>query len=145
MSIVAIVVILILSITLLVVRRKISAATPGAHGFDRQNKHQKIQGNAPAPRSPYRATSIMHDENACEAVKAIGEKRFLDIERNTPKLPLPNCDIARCNCRYAFHSDRRTLVEDRRHPNALKSNLFDHAGQSSRRSRKRGRRKTDWA
>ena len=98
-----------------------------------------------APRSRWRATSILPDESACEAVKAIGGKRFLDSEKNIPKLPLPDCDTARCGCTYAHHDDRRDDTEDRRNPNALKADLYNHAGKTSRRKRKRGQRKTDWA
>lgn len=96
-------------------------------------------------RSPYRATSIAYDDNACEAVRAIGGKRFLDVEKNIPLLPMPDCDLSTCNCKYARHGDRRESNEDRRHPSGLKSELYDRTGAPNKRLKKSGRRKGDWA
>ena len=100
---------------------------------------------APLPRSPYRATSIVSDDHACVAIKAIGIKRFLDVERSAPRLPLLNCDTSKCNCKYVGHEDRRLFEEDRRHPNALKSQLYDKGGRQNRRQQERGCREGDWA
>ena len=99
---------------------------------------------AAKPRNPYRATSIIYDDSACDAVKAIGKKRFLDRDRTTPELPLPDCTTFQCNCKYAYHEDRRVPHEDRRQLSTLQSELYDRAGKPNRRQRKRGRRKSDW-
>ena len=99
----------------------------------------------PERRNPYRATSIIFNDGACDAVKAIGDKRFLDVERITPALPLPDCDAPKCDCQYANHEDRRVSDEDRRSPSGLKSQLYGGTGEPNRRKRKRGRRKGDWA
>jgi len=101
--------------------------------------------SAPKPRNPYRCTSIVAGDGACAAVKAIGNTRFLQVERKVPTLPLPTCDAAQCNCKYAHHEDRRESQDDRRHPAALQTELYDKSGNQNRRDRKRGRRKTDWA
>ncbi len=93
--------------------------------------------------NPWRAASIVFNGHACEAVKAIGNKYFLDIEANFPALPLPNCDVSACNCKYAFYEDRRERNEDRRHPASRRSERYDRTGQPTRRQRKRGRRKGD--
>jgi hypothetical protein len=97
------------------------------------------------PRHLYRATSIVIGDRACEAVKAIGNKRFLDSDRDVPGLPLADCTNSQCECKYAHHDDRRESGEDRRHPSALRSQLYDRSGQANRREKKRGRRKSDWA
>lgn len=98
-----------------------------------------------APSNPYRASSIVFDDSACDAVKAIGDKRFLDTDRDIPVLPLEGCTAAKCQCTYAHHDDRRETSEDRRHPSGLQSELYDRSGEPNRREKKRGRRKTDWA
>ena len=95
-------------------------------------------------RNPWRATSIVHDNFACRAVRTIGNKRFLDIEKNIPALALANCDAFTCNCRYAYHEDRRSHNDDRRSPGTLRSDLYDKAGEADRRQNKGGRRKSDW-
>jgi hypothetical protein len=91
--------------------------------------------------SPWRATSIVHGKHACEAVKAIANKRFLDIEQIIPALPLPNCNVSACSCKYEFFEDRRTHTEDRRHLASLQSKAY--SGGPNRRQKKRGRRKGD--
>jgi len=109
------------------------------------SKKSAVSKKSSVPRNPYRATSIQADADACGAVMAVAGKRFLDTERDLPVLPLPKCDVARCNCRYQRHEDRRDGQEDQRHPSALKSELYDRTGMPNRRKRKRGRRKTDWS
>lgn len=53
------------------------------------------------------AVTISHESDACEAVQAIGHKRY--FVRNAPILPLKNCtQSTNCNCQYLHHSDRRT-------------------------------------
>ena len=94
--------------------------------------------------NPYRAVSINFENCACDAVRAIGKKRFLVSEGNAPMLPLPDCDAASCSCRYEHHEDRRDYESgDRRHYSALKTNQYEADGSANRRKKKRGRRKTD--
>jgi hypothetical protein len=123
-------------------RTSVSESTLGLNGGNLVIKPRKGSQKA---RSPYRATSIVHHENACNAVKAISGTRFLDVDKITPALPVPQCDAAHCNCEYARHEDRRECYEDRRMPASLQSDLYDKNGNSQRRTRKRGRRKEDWA
>jgi hypothetical protein len=140
-----IIVVLLVAIYLIAARRKNSNGSPGTLGFNGGNLQKTPRSNSPVPRKPYRATSIVHDDHACGAVKAIGNKRFLDTDRGIPALPLPDCNLSTCNCKYALHEDRREYDDDRRHPSALKSQLYDSAGDPNRRQEKRGRRKSDWA
>ncbi len=60
----------------------------------------------------YHCVSVRHRANACQAVKRLAGKRFLSKE--APRLPLSNCDVAKCRCRYVHFADRR--AEDRRNP-----------------------------
>jgi hypothetical protein len=96
-----------------------------------------------APASPYRASSIVFDFEACDAVRAIGDRRFLASDRDIPVLPLERCTAAKCNCKYVHHDDRRETSEDRRHPSGLQAELYDRSGEPNRRQKQRGRRKTD--
>jgi hypothetical protein len=95
------------------------------------------------PLGAYRCTSIVFEESACAAVKAIGRKRFLAVDRDTPTLPLGECDVSRCNCKYMRHDDRREDNDDRRWTAALQTALYEEGGKQDRRMKKRGRRKTD--
>jgi hypothetical protein len=63
--------------------------------------------------SQYHAVSIKFDSNACNAAKAMSGRRFLSSA--PPRLPLPDCDVLECNCRFAHHKDRRE-GKDRRSP-----------------------------
>jgi len=94
-------------------------------------------------RNRFRATSIAPGAGACGAVLEISGKRFLDVDKAVPKLPLSDCDAVKCRCKYARHEDRREDQEGRRHPRSLQSELYDRTSGNNRRGNKRGRRKTD--
>jgi len=66
-----------------------------------------------ATKSAYHAVSIKFDRNACEAAQKMSGRRFLSSA--APRLPLPECDVLECQCRFAHHEDRRSS-EDRRSP-----------------------------
>ena len=97
----------------------------------------------PQQLKPYRGTSIAFEESACDAVKAIGRKRFLLSDGDTPMLPLSGCDASRCKCKYMHHDDRRDDDHDRRLSAALKTELYEDTGSENRRLKTRGRRKSD--
>jgi hypothetical protein len=88
-------------------------------------------------KSPYRwhAVTIVAPANACEAALARAGKRFLSSE--APRLPLKQCDAARCHCKYRHFADRRG--EQRR---AEEAGAAKQPVQTNRRQ-KRGRRATD--
>ena len=74
--------------------------------------------NAPTPKrdsakTAYHAVSIKFEANACDAAKAMTGRRFLASA--APRLPLPDCDVLECRCRFAHHDDRRS-GKDRRSP-----------------------------
>jgi hypothetical protein len=110
----------------------------GAKKFRSSDKRNSTKAN------PYRATAIVSGENNCQAAKAIGEKRFLVADRDIPRLPLTNCDVANCTCTYSHYEDRRNEDGERRGPMGLHSELHQYFGQMERRV-KRGRRELDWA
>ncbi len=64
------------------------------------------------PTKRFHGVSIRPTSGACRHVQAIAGKRFLPNE--APSLPLANCDVAYCGCRYEHHRDRRAQI-DRRH------------------------------
>jgi hypothetical protein len=61
----------------------------------------------------FHAVSIDYEGRACDAAKKMSGRRFLATA--APKLPLPECDILECSCRFTHHEDRRTR-KDRRSP-----------------------------
>jgi len=141
-TVLVIALLLVVSVVLFNLLRSQKQSTPAKSTGKTQTRQQ--QDNKAAARSPWRATSIVPGEDACAAVQAIGNKRFLDRDRVTPSLPLDDCDVANCTCKYAHHEDRRESKEDRRQPRSLHSELYSETGNTDRRARKRGRRKTDW-
>jgi hypothetical protein len=143
MKILSVILVVLLAIFLVATRRK-TVANSRAPLPNMGNRVKKPRKTAQATRNPYRATSILHDENACDAIKVLGSRRFLDVDKATPTFPLPDCDAAQCNCKYARHEDRRDSFDGRRTTNSLQAALHDQTGEVNRRTRKRGRRKTDW-
>jgi hypothetical protein len=77
----------------------------------RQQSQVKRAPERPNPAT-YHCVEVRYQAGACDAVKQLGEKRFLSAE--APPLPVPGCDAPKCSCRYVHHDDRRQ--EDRRHP-----------------------------
>jgi hypothetical protein len=124
MEVIYIVFVMIVAILLILAVRK-NFSSPGTLGFNGGNVVRKSKKNSPVARNPYRAASIVFDVNACDALKAVGSRRFLDTERNLPVVPLPGCSVAKCNCKYAHYEDRRTSDEDQRLPSALVSQLYE--------------------
>ena len=61
----------------------------------------------------FHAVSIKYEGPACDAAQNMSGRRFLATA--APKLPLPECDILECTCRFSHHEDRRSQ-KDRRSP-----------------------------
>lgn len=67
-----------------------------------------------APKdTTYHAVSIKYAEGACAAAQEMSGRRFLATA--APRLPLPECDAATCECRFTHFKDRRS-GKDRRSP-----------------------------
>lgn len=92
----------------------------------------------PNKGSKFQAVAISSGLNdCCREVKALQGKRFLI--RSAPVLPLPNCDLPECRCRYVKYDDRRQ--EPRRDSEYGIASSF--VRDVERRGAKRGRRSTD--
>ena len=101
-------------------------------------------GTTPAPeKSAFRCTSIKAAGDACDEAKKREGKRYLHSE--VPSLPLAACDVAKCDCRYVHHDDRRDSDEDRRAIAGLNAELYAERGKTERRAdvKGRGRRTSD--
>ena len=84
----------------------------------RRNASSKSKAEPAAPRvsqesSEYHAVSIRFQSNACKAAREMEGRRFLSSA--APRLPLAECDVLECSCRFLHHKDRRT-GRDRRSP-----------------------------
>ena len=64
------------------------------------------------PDPQFHAVSLAPAGHACEAAKAIEGKRFLSTA--APRIPLPDCDVATCNCQFIHHKDRRRASDRRK-------------------------------
>jgi hypothetical protein len=86
--------------------------------------------------SPYHAVSVLPGNDACAAAYRFSGQRFLS--RQAPRLPLPSCDAATCDCRFKHHKDRRSGP---RRNSDVGMIMAGYSGNERRRSR--GRRATD--
>jgi hypothetical protein len=110
---------------------------------------QRLRGEASAPPAyqapprpaaePYHAVAIVPGLKSCEAARQFGKMRFLSTK--APRLPLPDCHVAECACRYSHFSDRRSGV-DRRWRNDWSRDRHAVADVVNRR-KSQGRRSTD--
>ena len=113
--------------------------------FVRQRRYT-AEVNAPRTRTDpaktaYHAVSIKFEANACDAAKAMTGRRFLASA--APRLPLPDCNVLECRCRFAHHDDRRS-GKDRRSPFGARG--FSPSGSGSFEKERRdgaGRRSDD--
>lgn len=98
------------------------------------SKPSKPAGNG---ETRFRAVSIRPGEQCCEAARQFGNMRFLCAK--APRLPVPGCDAASCECRYVHFTDRRSGTDRRGTYDWTREREM---GFVNRRSR-RGRRSTD--
>ena len=92
-------------------------------------------------KTAYHAVSIKFEANACDAAKAMTGRRFLASA--APRLPLPECNVLECRCRFAHHDDRRS-GKDRRSPFGARG--YSPSGSGSFEQERRdgaGRRRDD--
>jgi hypothetical protein len=64
-------------------------------------------------KTEYHAVAIRIQPYACDAARQLEGRRFLASD--APRLPLPDCDRDRCDCRFQHYADRRSH-RDRRSP-----------------------------
>lgn len=84
----------------------------------RRNASSSEQPQSAAPpvslkSTEFHAVSIRFESNACKAAREMEGRRFLSTA--APRLPLPECDVLDCHCRFMHHKDRRS-GRDRRSP-----------------------------
>lgn len=89
----------------------------------------------------FHSVSIVNNGSCCEQIEALSGKRFLS--KDAPEIPMEECTMANCQCRYQHHEDRRQLGNDRRVEYGVTRELFGAFGEQNRRDRPKGRRATD--
>jgi hypothetical protein len=92
---------------------------------------------APKADPRFRAVSIRPGEGCCEAANQFGKLRFLSAK--APRLPLPECTAATCNCRYVHFADRRSGRDRRARYDWTRERELSLVNRRS----SRGRRETD--
>ena len=121
---------LVLLVVWLFLRRRGQPAQPQA----------SAEPAADTGNTAYHAVSIKFDANACEAAKAMSGRRFLATA--APRLPLPECNVLECRCRFAHHKDRRS-GKDRRSPFAAAGFGGGTGSYEKERREATGRRRED--
>lgn len=96
-----------------------------------QTTKSVLSASVKPPGKHFHGVSIRPTSGACRAVQMIAGRRFLPNE--APAVPLANCDVSYCGCRYEHHQDRRAQI-DRRHA---------HIDIETKRSGKEHRQSTD--
>jgi len=86
--------------------------------------------------NPWHAVSIVPSARSCRLARSVAEVRFLS--QQAPQLPMADCTVRPCTCRYRHFQDRRDM--SRRDSDLVGSQLA-WMGQDRRVSR--GRRSTD--
>lgn len=93
------------------------------------------------PTTRFHAVSIQFAENACEAAKNMEGKRFLAAA--APRIPLRECNVLECKCRFIHHEDRRSGIE--RRGQYVPNRLATAGGYDGKERRYRGDRRDNEA
>jgi hypothetical protein len=125
----AIIGILILAVIFFVVRSKGSESKP------QSPTARPVKATA---TSEFHAVSIKFASSACSAAKSLDGKRFLSSA--APRIPLADCDVLECKCRFVHHSDRRE-GDDRR--DAYSAGIAGETGKHPQEKRRRPERRED--
>jgi hypothetical protein len=102
----------LIALVLIAVALLIALAFWWRHARKGQNSRKTRVRDPKRPSESYQCVELRYGRDACDAVKRIGDKRFLSGE--APEIPLAGCNAAKCSCSYVHHQDRRH--SDRRHP-----------------------------
>jgi hypothetical protein len=86
----------------------------------------------------HHAVSILPGPRCCDEARGLRGKKFLS--REAPQLPLKNCGLANCTCRYEHHQDRRGGLRRVRDMGVAVDGWLE---TDKRVTGKRGRRKAD--
>jgi len=99
---------LLLALAALWLKSRASGAERNASGKPQRPKRLQRTGDSSTSaekRNAFHAVSIKHGATACSPVLELQSRRFLSAE--APHIPLHECDIAQCQCKYRHHKDRR--------------------------------------
>jgi hypothetical protein len=88
--------------------------------------------------NPWHAVSIIPSARSCRLARSLANVRFLS--QQAPILPLADCTVRPCTCRYRHFQDRRTSS---RRDSELVGSRLGWSGNERRVAR--GRRSTDHA
>jgi hypothetical protein len=88
--------------------------------------------------SRWNAVSVVPGPRGCLAVRGLTNRRYLSAD--APRLPVPECSMALCECRYKHHADRRAKVQRKRD----RDGMSPPYNATERRSISRGRRESDY-
>ena len=87
--------------------------------------------------SKFHAVSVHSASSGCDAAKSIEGKRFLSSA--APRIPLPECDVRECKCRFIHHADRRSGGDRRgRMPANMIASTRTYGGKERRYRERRG-------
>lgn len=111
----------------------------------RKRRRSQAESQAPVTRArarktAFHAVSIKFPQDACNAAKAMAGRRFLATA--PPKLPLPDCDAAACQCQFVHHDDRRS-GKDRRSPYSPTRTIVGTGSVAVEKRQGEDRRKSD--
>lgn len=105
------------------------------HTKKRQNSRGTRVRNPQRPSDSYQSVEVHAGRDACDAVRRIGDKRFLSGE--APEIPVPGCDAAKCSCSYVHHQDRRRGDRRHRFPNLASAPPAEAGDRRTKRDRRK--------
>ena len=127
---------LILAVTLTIVLIALLYMSKRSKSPSQQRPTVLMEGQT-TTTSKFHAVSVQSASSACEAAKSIEGKRFLSSA--APRIPLPECDVRECKCRFIHHADRRSGVDRRgRIPANMIAATRNYAGKERRFHERRG-------
>jgi len=98
-----------------------------------------LSGQAVADKR-YHAVSIELSSTACDGARALADQRFLSSE--APRIPLPDCSAAECECRFVHYEDRRgeqnRKTDDQPSDSDATGDTADRAGERRLQVERRG-------
>ena len=125
----AIVLVVILALVYFITRRKASAP---------DKRPAAARPSKSTATTDFHAVSLIFRSSACSAAKSLKGKRFLS--NAAPRIPLADCDVLECKCRFVHYQDRRA-GDDRRDPYA--QGVGGETGKHPIEQRKRRDRRED--
>ena len=125
----AIVLIVIVALVYFITRRKASAP---------DKRPAAARPSKSAATTEFHAVSLNFRSSACSAAKSLKGKRFLS--NAAPRIPLADCDVLECECRFVHHQDRRAGDERR---DSYSQGLGGETGKHPIEQRKRRDRRED--